>query len=446
MKKISFYIINIICIFIMCGCSDSSNYNDELKNIHTYADEKIIEDNLKNISSRIRNYGSKGEIETAEYIKDKLINYGYDVKFQNFNVYKQDLNSTIHTESNIDYLRDNPYKSEILGKGRNIIANNKKFDKRKKTLYLTAHYDTTDHTKGVVDNASGTSAVLELGRILKNFETDFNVSLIFFSAEEHFRSGSKYFVSSLSEEEKNNIIGCINVDMVGEKGVGEITMNSATGKSNSLSIMLDELTESKYKLLIGGGSDELSFYMGEVPSISFWSDYREGEGSSDKSEENLDSIDIGIIKDFCESIGKALVKLDIKSYENLVTEKNIIKSKITDDDKKVISNFKLIDKEEILLGNGYDVETRYVYANENNKIIVKERSSRFIEKSKTKKLIMFHTDNNDGYKIIKTDNTYKVEYKLGYIYGEISDFANEKEAIDFFNIYSEKYSDEKIKS
>ena len=28
------------------------------------------------------------------------------------------------------------------------------------------------------------------------------------------------FVSSLDEDEKNNILGCINIDMVGEKGKG----------------------------------------------------------------------------------------------------------------------------------------------------------------------------------------------------------------------------------
>lgn len=279
----------------------------------------------------------------------------------------------------------------------------------------------------------------------KGLEKDFNISLVFFSAEEHFRSGSKYFVSKLSEEEKNKIIGCINIDMIGEKGVGEITMNSATGKSNSLSIALNELTENQYKLLIGGGSDELSFYMGEIPAISFWSDYRDGEGSSDKSEESLDSIDIGTIKGLCESIANALGKFDIKSYENLTNENNVIKSKITDDEKRFCGEFKLIDKKEVLIGNGYDVETIYTYENKRNKVIVKEKSSRFIEKSEINKLISFDSDNNDGYSIIRDKNKYKIVYKLGYIYGEISSFSNEKEVREFFNVYSKKYSDFEIK-
>ncbi|UXZ09237.1 Zn-dependent exopeptidase M28 [Clostridium perfringens] len=72
----------------------------------------------------------------------------------------------------------------------------------KKTLYLSAHYDSTDYTTGVIDNATGCVVLLELAKVLQNFEGDINIKFLFLDAEEYFRYGSKYFVSKLSDEEK----------------------------------------------------------------------------------------------------------------------------------------------------------------------------------------------------------------------------------------------------
>src|SRR5699024_2310057 len=39
-------------------------------------------------------------------------------------------------------------------------------------VYVTAHYDSVPYAPGANDNASGTSVVLELGRIMKAYPTD----------------------------------------------------------------------------------------------------------------------------------------------------------------------------------------------------------------------------------------------------------------------------------
>lgn len=451
MKNIISYIITILVVFSLGGCTKSSfkdveTLNKSSKQEEIKVDSNIIKENLTNISENIRNYGSDGEIKSSEYIKGKLTSYDYDVKFQTFDVYKQDLNSTLYSDNNINYLKSNIYNSEPLGEGRNIIANNKNFDKNKKTIYLTAHYDTTKDTKGVVDNASGTIAVLELARVLKNLDGDFNIKIVFFSAEEYFRSGSRYFVSNLTEEEKNNIAGCVNVDMVGEKNVGKIVMNSVTGNSNSLSILLDKLTQNKFELRDGGGSDEFSFYMGEIPAVSFWNDYRSGGRSSESAEDDLNSIDVESIKNFCESISKALTELTLDLYNDEIKDGKIIKSKITDNDIKSVGDFQINEKNEILLKNGYDVELEKIYKNKSNdKIVVKERSSRFLPETEFKQLIPFDSVNEDGYILKNTKNKYSIIYKLGFTYGEVSSNLDKKTMIDFFNNYCSSYSDYKIK-
>ncbi|MGL4741922.1 MAG: hypothetical protein ACRC41_14185, partial [Sarcina sp.] len=86
------------------------------------ADKIILEESLKKISSNVRNFGSDGSIQTSEYLKEKLLEYDYDVTFQNFEIYKQDSNSTVYTKTNLEYLDLNPYNSKKLGTGRNVIA------------------------------------------------------------------------------------------------------------------------------------------------------------------------------------------------------------------------------------------------------------------------------------------------------------------------------------
>lgn len=448
MKKLMI-IFSVICIVMLVGCSSDSVSNDEIdkrKNSDGISvDNNIIESHLKKISSVIRNYGSKGEVETSEYIKSVMNEYGYDVEFQNFEVYEQDLNSTIYADDNMKYLMNNPYDSKSLGVGRNVIATSKNnFDNDKKTLYITAHYDTADNTVGVIDNASGTATVLELGRVLKDIDNDFNIVMVFFSAEEYFRSGSRYFVSNLSEEEKNNVIGCINVDMIGEKGIGSISMNSATGKNNLISVIIDELTDNEFNLLKGGGSDELSFYMGKIPAISFWNDYREGSGSEEGVEEDLNSIDINIIKTFCETMYKAINNIDIEQVNKILKDKKIRVDNKMEDEINEVEGFEVRKKSEELLENGYDVETELIYKNESTEFTVKEKSSRFIVKEELDKFIYFDSSSDEGYYIVDDNGQSKIIYKLGFDYGEINGGKDKKEMIEFFNEYCKNYGEYQI--
>ena len=51
-------------------------------------DEENIINNLNEIGSNIRNFGSDGSQITANFFKNKLNEYGYDVEFQEFDIYK----------------------------------------------------------------------------------------------------------------------------------------------------------------------------------------------------------------------------------------------------------------------------------------------------------------------------------------------------------------------
>ena len=110
-------------ILLLTGCSDSkklstnqSKDNNQTKytNKDITIDENLLKENIQNISSNIRNYGSDGEIEASKYIKNQLTKYGYSVTFQEFDVYKQDQYTTVQSETNLDYLNNNFYNSDSI--------------------------------------------------------------------------------------------------------------------------------------------------------------------------------------------------------------------------------------------------------------------------------------------------------------------------------------------
>ena len=70
---------------------------------------------------------------------------------------------------------------------------------------------------GANDNGSGVAAVLELARILKDTEMPYNIKFILFSGEEKYMLGSRWYVGKLTEDERKQIIGVINIDTIAEK-------------------------------------------------------------------------------------------------------------------------------------------------------------------------------------------------------------------------------------
>lgn len=62
------------------------------------------------------------------------------------------------------------------------------------------------------DNASGTSAVIEISRVLMGYHPERTIMLVLFAAEEIGIAGSEYFLENFSE--KNKILGMINLDMI----------------------------------------------------------------------------------------------------------------------------------------------------------------------------------------------------------------------------------------
>ena len=176
-----------------------------------------------------------------------------------------------------------------------------------KNLIISAHYDSAEDSVGANDNGSGVAAVLELARILKDTEMPYNVKFILFSGEEKYMLGSRWYVGNLSEDERKQIIGVINIDTIAEKSdLGYMAMIEGNKRPDDIEYddeglkklaelnknsMSDLFTSSdRFYLTMATNSDHYPFALVDIPAVSIVQDWQDGLNVNDSSDvkENMD--------------------------------------------------------------------------------------------------------------------------------------------------------------
>jgi Zn-dependent M28 family amino/carboxypeptidase len=115
------------------------------------------------------------------------------------------------------------------GPSQNIIA-----DKRgsaagvREVVLITAHLDSINiqggpmaPAPGADDNGSGSAGLLEIARVFATHQSEQDLRFILFGGEEEGLFGSKQYVASLPEAERQRIRAVVNMDMIG-------TINAST--------------------------------------------------------------------------------------------------------------------------------------------------------------------------------------------------------------------------
>lgn len=102
-----------------------------------------------------------------------------------------------------------------------LIEENFISKQKDKLLIVGAHYDTLHNVTGLVDNGSGSFALLELARLLKDFRFKLNYSIIFiwFDFEEIGALGSfsfvnHYLIPNYLRKERASFVGAVILDML----------------------------------------------------------------------------------------------------------------------------------------------------------------------------------------------------------------------------------------
>lgn len=190
--------------------------------------------------------------------------------------------------------------NRIAGNGKNVagkIDNGAPYD-----VIIGAHYDHLGWGEegslykgeksihnGADDNASGTAALIEIGKYLANYGPKANnYILVAFSAEEKGLLGSNDFAKSgLYDPSKANYM--LNMDMVGRLENDNMAIN-AVGTSSKWPDNLAGIKAGNLKIKTSesgvGPSDHTSFYLKDIPVLHFFtgthSDYHKPSDDADK--------------------------------------------------------------------------------------------------------------------------------------------------------------------
>lgn len=198
MRQKIVFVLSVMFLWLIPGCQSDyvgANYEKNgliLKPLGSVSEENIYKtvEELQKFETR---YSWEKQVEVADYLFKKFQKQNIPVEFDEY------------------YFKDKKWK--------NVIAtiNGKK---KPNDIYMgIAHLDSISgepevSAPGADDNASGTAAVLEIGRILRDISLDSTVKLGIFSNEEQGRAGSKHF-AKMAREKGLNIKGVINLDIIG---------------------------------------------------------------------------------------------------------------------------------------------------------------------------------------------------------------------------------------
>ncbi len=237
-----------------------------------------------------RGFGTPGLDAAAEYIKNEFAAAGLQPGAKNGSYY-QKFFATGGLKN----------KKAVL---KNVIGikpgSNEKLQGQ--SIVVGAHYDHLGHGwpdvrkgqeskihHGADDNASGVAVILELLRVLKDWQPERSVIFIAFTGEEAGLLGSKYYVKNpVAPMEK--CFGMLNLDTVGRLGEQKLLVLGTGSASEWVHIFRGAgyVTGVNLQSVADdfGSSDQRAFIDADIPAVQFFSgahaDYHSPNDSADK--------------------------------------------------------------------------------------------------------------------------------------------------------------------
>ncbi len=240
---------------------------------------------------------------------EALANTGTDVSFSGIERRFNERASAISLEARVAFKTD---VVKVNGDAANVIATLKGSDARLSSEYVVigAHYDhlglggsesLAANPEGQIhhgadDNASGTTALLELARVLASEKSKIKRSIVFiaFCGEEEGLLGSAAYTKN-PVVPLTSTVAMLNMDMIGRLSDGKLIVGGA-GTSPAWKPLLAKLnspetgSQSRFQYSFSedgyGPSDHQSFYIKDIPVLFFWTgnhnDYHKPSDTADK--------------------------------------------------------------------------------------------------------------------------------------------------------------------
>lgn len=314
-----FIIILAVLLFIVTGCSNSQktiepNVNtntansgkttfispDDINSLST--DENKMMNTIEKLTHVIRPIGSKEEKAVCEDLKLELESYGYKTEVQEFPYILQSLEL-----SNVPFREGKFFDFNIGepdGTSQNLIAiKEPSTSDSKDIIIVSAHYDTTIHTTGAIDNASGVAVLMEVARNIVNFPSNIEVRFVLFAGEENYLYGSRYYVNELTDDERKHIIANINLDCIGEEGANKAILGTADGEENEVSKLF---ANHDIPIQKGPTSDYISFWKADIPALTI-AQYPVMDETGKDLPDDISRIDKTKLKEVADTVAKVLL-------------------------------------------------------------------------------------------------------------------------------------------
>jgi hypothetical protein len=236
--------------------------------------EKVNTDTLMAYVQHLQNYVTRAYFkpqayEAQDWMKTKFEAWGLDVEIQNVSA------------------AGNWWGLPATSSG-NVIAIQTGTKYPDEYIVCGAHYDSfvfgnLDNAPGADDNATGTATVMEMARILSQYESERSIIYCAFSAEEVGLYGSAQYATRCNQQGMN-ILGYFNIDMSGylQPGTNLRIDLIHPSSANPLADYLKNINDVYFQVpitsrpnLSGGDSDHTSFnqkgYMG-IWTFEDWED------------------------------------------------------------------------------------------------------------------------------------------------------------------------------
>ena len=161
----------------------------------------------------------------------------------------------------------------------NVVCEIKGTEDTKETIVFTGHYDSVPFSKGAYDNATGSVCLYALAMYFKDHAPKRNLVFVFCGSEERGLLGSKAYCAQ-HEDELENVVYCINVDMIGCTLGRRIAVATADEKVVSFTDYFAKIVGFPISASQGVySSDSTPFADKGVPAISFARITPQGGGS-----------------------------------------------------------------------------------------------------------------------------------------------------------------------
>ncbi len=281
--------VDLIC---PAGLITVEEGNIMMERFNSLPDLTELRKDIEVLTERPRNIGSDAEKNAVKYLQKRFENMGYEVEIQEYVAWEET-------------------------SGNNVIAI-RKASENSDILVISAHHDSVSTSFGANDNASGVAALLAVANQLKDIETDTELRFISFTDEENGKNGSRQYVSTLTNEEKERMIGCIQLDMIAGAG----SLGNKIGTTDGLDNWLTKLLKDKDSTLTFGleeNSDHAIFQLAGIPSVVMT---QEGRGylyhAAGDTKESLNLWAINSAADAVANVVKEIASKDTSSYKEVV--------------------------------------------------------------------------------------------------------------------------------